>query len=434
MSGDQRQQIESVLLLVPYGGPSLFRFYGFYLSLCSTPTSDHDGNRLNFHVHLIVADMSVTVGLHSRTGSEKIRCIEVCRKNNMPETKGMLYVHVGMPRTGSTTIRHALKKLDPELRKRGILIPVAGRLPDFSHAKLVTLLSGEWYLEHVDSDSWLALEREIVAAGARTVVMSTAMFTAHGLFTRTPGQLAAQYVENLANACGLKVCILGYVRPQAELLESAYVRNPLRTFSAQPFSEYARSVLSGDLFDFNRIFEPWRERFGDNMKVATLGEAIRAGGPERHFLNQIGLPDLCPARSERINARYGARTVEMQRLVASALIESGLGLRSRLMPILRLGPIQSPHQPDPRFAPLTEEEMKSVTERFSACNARFARQYGIDPSAMRFEERTEVQARRPAWFGPDDLDEREHALVRAYVQTVSAEARSAENIDDRELV
>ena len=83
----------------------------------------------------------------------------------MPERRGTLFVHVGMPRTGSTTIRHALKKLDPELRKRGIQVPATGRLPDFSHSNLVTLLSGEWYLEHVDADAWQALEREIAVAG-----------------------------------------------------------------------------------------------------------------------------------------------------------------------------------------------------------------------------------------------------------------------------
>ena len=191
------------------------------------------------------------------------------------------------------------------------------------------------------------------------------------------------------------------------------MRFPVRSFSAVTFSEYARNALSGDLLDFTRMFDPWRERFAENVKVATLGEAIRAGGPARHFMTQIGVPDLAPARDERINARDGARTMEMQRLVTEALIASGLGHRARLTSILKLGTIRSLHDPDPRFAPLTSEEMRAVTERFAARNAEFARRYGIDGGAMAFEESTEVEAERPTWFGPDDPDENEHAQIQS---------------------
>ena len=215
--------------------------------------------------------------IHS-AGLERIRRIEVYQENNMPERRGTLFVHVGMPRTGSTTIRHALKKLDPELRKRGIQVPATGRLPDFSHSNLVTLLSGEWYLEHVDADAWQALEREIAVAGACTVVMSGSMFTAHGLFTKTPGQLAAQHVENLANACGLEVCILGYVRPQAELLESVYVRLPLRTFSAEPFSEYARITGSRPVTVAIRLRRARAGHRRTHSRARTPG-SLRRGAP-----------------------------------------------------------------------------------------------------------------------------------------------------------
>lgn len=345
----------------------------------------------------------------------------------MSGEKGTLLVHVGIVRTGSTTIRHALGKLAPEIRGRGVLLPVSGRMSDsFSHSKLATLLSGEWYLEDVNADAWQELECEIASAEASTVVISGSLFTAQGLYTRTSGRLAAQTVENLARACGLEVHILGYVRPQAELLESTYVRFPLRTFSGLAFPEYARNMLSGDLLDFNRIFEPWRERFGDRVKVATLRDAAGSGGLVQHFLAQIGLPDLAPVHDEHTNARGGARTVEMQRLVAEALIDAGLPLKARLSAILRIGEIQSAHRHDSPFAPLTPGEMKSVTERFSACNARFASRYGIDPGAMAYEERHEVYVRRPNRIGPDDLDEWEHAQVRAYVQRVIAEARSAD--------
>ena len=341
--------------------------------------------------------------------------------------KDTLFVHVGLPRTGSTTISHALKSLEPELRKRGVLVPVAGRRnEEFSHSNLVTHLSGEWFLGQGNADDWQALEHEIASAGSSTFVLSGSMFAAHGLATRTPGHLVAQHMKNLETACGLEVHILGYVRPQAELLESLYAQMTLRAMTGEPFSDYARNKLCGDVLDFNRIFEPWRERFGANVKVTTLEEAGRAGGPVRHLLEQIGWPELAPVRNEQINFRSGARTVEMRRLVVETLIESGLGLRSRQTAIVSLGAIQSPHKDDSRFAPLTQEEMRSVTESFSARNARFARRYGIDPNSMAYKERAEDQTRRPNRIGPDDLDERERAQVQAYVQKVIGEAQNAE--------
>ena len=139
----------------------------------------------------------------------------------MSKKKGTLFVHVGIPRTGSTTIRHALKQMDPELRKRGVLVPATGQAKGiWSHAGLVTLLSGQWHFEDTEADAWQALEREIAASGASTVVLSTAMFTSHGIHTTTTGEQAAQQVEALADACGLEVRIVGYVRRQAELVEA----------------------------------------------------------------------------------------------------------------------------------------------------------------------------------------------------------------------
>ena len=350
----------------------------------------------------------------------------------MSEGKGRLFVHVGLPRTGSTTIRHALRKLEPELRERGILVPVTARRDnEFSHSNLVTFLSGEWYLGQGNADDWRTLEHEIASAGYSTVLLTGSMFAAHGLTTRTPGHIAAQHIENLAAACGLEVHILGYVRPQVELLESLYAQMTLRAMTGEPFSEYARNKLCGDLLDFNRMFQPWRERFGANVKVAALEETVRTGGPVRHFLEQIGLPELAPARTEQTNARSGARTVEMRRRVVETLIESGLGLRARQTAIARLEFIRSPHEHDSRFAPFTQKEVRSVTERFSACNSKFAQSYGIDPNAMAYREHAEDEARRPNRIGPDDLDESEHALVHAYVRKVIAEARNAERTAPR---
>ena len=134
---------------------------------------------------------------------------------------GTLFVHVGLPRTGSTTIRHALRDLEPQLRRRGVLVPVTGRRDEeFSHSNLATLLSGEWFLGQGNADDWQALEREIASAGFSTVVLSGSMFAAHGLATRTPGHWVAQHMKNLADACGLEVHILGYVRPQGRAFSS----------------------------------------------------------------------------------------------------------------------------------------------------------------------------------------------------------------------
>lgn len=339
-----------------------------------------------------------------------------------------LYLHVGMPRTGSTTIRRALGEFEPQLRERGILIPLAGRFTastaynhTHSHSKLVTVLSGQWYLEYAAPDVWETLAREIAASSACAVVMSGSMFTAYPMYSSTPGALAARYVESLARGCDLDVRIIAYVRPQAELVESYYVPRPLRGFSV-PFSEFAHDALSGDKLDFNCIFEPWRERFGDRVHISTFREAVRSGGPDTHFFAHIGCPDLIRRRTRRFNSRGGARAMEMQRLVAAALIEAGLDFPTRATTILKLGPIRSPRDDDTLFAPLTREEMDSVMGRFSRRNVRFTRQYGIDPSALAYEERADVEVRRPSVCGPDDLDEAEHAQVRAYVQTALAEA------------
>ena len=96
-----------------------------------------------------------------------------------PTSRRRLVVHVGLPKTGSSTIRHALAALAPELRCQGVHVPVAGRSPrpdgSIRHANLLRALTGvDFKPEH---GAWLELAEELRESNARQFVVSDEMLS-----------------------------------------------------------------------------------------------------------------------------------------------------------------------------------------------------------------------------------------------------------------
>ena len=110
-----------------------------------------------------------------------------------PTSRRRLVVHVGLPKTGSSTIQHALAALAPELRCQGVHVPVAGRSPrpdgSIRHANLLRALTGvDFKPEH---GAWPELAEELRESNARQFVVSDEMLSRRPLeATRALADLA----------------------------------------------------------------------------------------------------------------------------------------------------------------------------------------------------------------------------------------------------
>ena len=323
----------------------------------------------------------------------------------------LLFVHIGPPKTASTTIQRMLRDLAPELLRAGILVPRAGRegvAGNFNHLVSSRLPSHPYHTAWAN-DPWTALAEEIRGSSARRCVISAEDFSRYGAAMDWPTRIAA-----LAEAVDAQVRVIAYVRPQYQMLETIYARRTKWGDRPVPFDVLKAELLASGEVDWCTLFEPWRKAFGASSLVVTPLERGRLGADIRsHFLRQLGErdPPTTYAGQEYANVRPGAKALAVAQMAGMALKAAGRNPREvRLFSYGRR--LAAVFRHDAPFALMTAEEIGEVTERFAASNARFAREYGIDDDGVLFREATLDRHRRPNVASWNDLGPGERRRAR----------------------
>lgn len=348
-----------------------------------------------------------------------------------------LFVHIGMPKTGSKSIRTLLAKWPAFLERSGVHVPVAGLgRPSGGHGALFESRLGRppagweaWMHLPCDSVAWRELRDELIRCAARRFVVSWEVLASG----RPQASEWAEAFAALGREAHIDVEAVAYVRPQYQWLESQYVQgvkwgDETRRFEAcleeclgqraWRGQTWASATLHAGL-DYNRVFAPWRAALGDRLKVYSLAEAQRAGGLVRHFLRRIGANDLADmaTRVPRMNQRSGAKLLEVLRLTSAALDAAGidkLWKRSLLNKVRADLPALLEH--DVPFAPLTDAQIDAVTERYAGANAKFAQDYGPDVVFRCEDARASRGSPRPARCEWQDIGGAERDRVRRYIK------------------
>ena len=116
-----------------------------------------------------------------------------------------LVVHIGTPKTGSTSIQHMLHRLAIPLQKLGIHIPSSGRSGNLTHGGLAFVYPGSplYVRSH---RAWAALRDELCHHPAPRFVISAETFSTGA------ADHVADRVSDLAETVGLDVEVVAYVR------------------------------------------------------------------------------------------------------------------------------------------------------------------------------------------------------------------------------
>ncbi len=326
-----------------------------------------------------------------------------------------LIVHIGLPKTGSTSIQRMLCVLTGPLRKRGIHVPSAGQNAPGVHLNLVHEYVGSREYRPL-AGGWAELSRELhESATARRFVISAESFSG-----QRPKDAAIPRIAGLARAADLDVEIVAYVRPQHRLIESGY-SEMCKGFEMRPFDAFLEARLDSGRYDYNERFRPWREAFGNRLVVYPLEAARMPAGLLPHFLAVLGVPELSARVAlPRLNRRLGAKQLEVARLVAVALHDEMLDrdTASRLLgSVLRA--VSTRLIDDAPFVGLDPEQRRAVAERFAESNARFARDYGIDADGVLFRSPTVVEGERGNRAAWEDFTEHERTTVTQLVRDLA---------------
>ena len=327
-----------------------------------------------------------------------------------------LIVHVGMPKTGSTSIQRMLKHRAQLLRANDLHVPEiwTHRTREFramKHADLAKELADKTGARQISP--WTRLAQEVQGTDATPCVISSEVFAKPEFRDAMARELAA-----FAERENVAVEIIGYVRPQWQYLEALYTQHTYaRAIGGATFQRFVADMLDAGertMFDYNVVFAPYRAAFGECVKVFPLEPSRLPQGLLAHFLQQCGVPAdaAAVARLPHANSRRGAKATEVYRLASARANPE----RWKLLQFKRLALLIDDDAP---FAGLGLAEIRDIEAHFAAANARFARDYRIDDGGVLFRDDAVPAGPRPNIARWQDLSPKERRFIRGYVLKVS---------------
>lgn len=319
-----------------------------------------------------------------------------------------LVVHIGVHKTGTSTIQASLAASYDDLLKRGILYPRAGRSRSWpGHANLPweALDDPRHQPEHGGTDALLA---EIAAVGPRVVILSSEEFTLNPR-KPAPAEWAGRLYDELRVS---EVQVIGYVRPQWEFLESQYPYRVRDGKESVPFPAFVERLLKSPRLDYPTMFGDWRRVFADRLSVRPYDpDRFPGRDVNQDFWRAVeGLPDRPEHAMAPRNLRPGQREVEMLRLLRQTLADRGLDATAPLAPVFSAArrTLHDKLSEDPPFRGLTPELVVRIHRQFEESNRRFIEHFGAEHA--RLLEPPEIGEDRRPWT-IEDASESERQLL-----------------------
>ncbi len=293
-----------------------------------------------------------------------------------------LYLHIGMTKTGSSSIQHFLYLNRTELLKQGLYYPVA-LTHGYAHHVMAQYFNerGGRQQEYIKDlfqspEQWKAgIKQEIEklrCAPADDILLSSEAFR-----LATPALLAEFFH-------GFDIRIIVFLRRQDLWLESSFNQNvKMRELTGLEMHKH-REIKRRDL-DYPTFLAPWEKSFGpENITVVPFEKEHFKGGLEATFLGLLGrhttekfiLPGVINAKLSRDCIAYlERRFANDQRQTPSY---------HRIIGALERFSALHPDPPEYRFVAAPEDRLR-VLATFSSGNAEIAARYIPDSGEQLFQ-------------------------------------------------
>lgn len=299
-----------------------------------------------------------------------------------------VFLHIGMPKTGTTTIQFFLAQNAQALGRSGCLYPSTGQQYQAHHPIAALLLDRRPGLEWVDSlvptrDPSLLerLEKEIQQGACDTVIMSTELFS----FMRDTKKV----VELLSD---YDVQILFFIRRQDYWLESL-CRQEMKTgtyYDADPKQFIESRIWESDYLEY---IERWGEHLGDErIRVVLLDRRLGSAPIQQRFLSAC---DIAWSNAYSMNKDENTKLTQecLHFLLNSPEKDRINPFHARVDEALEEYSRMHPEPPEYRWL-LSPEQRRGILERSHDRNALLARRFLRDQEARLFLD-MDVDANAP---------------------------------------
>jgi len=192
-------------------------------------------------------------------------------------------LHVGSPKTATSSIQYMLRKNRRRFLKHGFLVPESGQSRNGAHRILVHELAGR-PLDETEGVSQ-KFDHEVRKSDAHTVLISSEFMWP---ILRVPSQ--AERLIGHIRAMGFDVSLVVYLRNQPQFINSSYVQ---ASTALQQGDEFLPFVNRGFARNNHYAYSHWitiAERHGLTVLARPFSQTVRRGGVLEDFLTTIGVP------------------------------------------------------------------------------------------------------------------------------------------------
>lgn len=228
----------------------------------------------------------------------------------------MLYVHIGLHKTGTSTIQRFFRLNAPLTERHGLVFPDLG-FESRTHGGVIEALRQIERGETAGEAVFEAIDRLADVEG-RSYLLSTENFELMG---RKRIELFAERVLRRHD-----VRVLAYVRDLTRLMPSIYAQRTKKGRNLRDVDTFFAMTGDWKRFRLSEIITPWGEIFGwDKVRVRTLDREVLAGGDLiSDAVSALGLPseviaDAPAATRETFNASPPWEAVETLRAIYAAI-------------------------------------------------------------------------------------------------------------------
>ncbi|MDJ0690551.1 MAG: hypothetical protein QNJ41_18830 [Xenococcaceae cyanobacterium MO_188.B32] len=281
-----------------------------------------------------------------------------------------VFLHIGLHKTGSTSLQAFLHRNRNTLRDYGYLYPQTGASSRFDcHHNLAWLLMNWSNKADPSLGTWKELHQEIDNTSLNKIIISSEEFEFVGMGKKSLNCLKSEleYYE---------VKIIVYIRRQDKRLESQYTDNIKNGFysgnvlSLLPFCDKMREASN-----YEKVLESWAQTFGiDNIIVRPL-EKTQIPSIYHDFLEIIGITNFDNfIEVEAQNTKRGRKALEALKVI-NKIYENQPVARKRYLQ--QINKFKKKHCTDDErsYRLLSYSDSVKILESYKQSNIKVAQKY-----------------------------------------------------------
>ena len=206
----------------------------------------------------------------------------------------MIVIHIGLPKSGSTSIQSFLTTNEGELRRLSIDFLRVGRVPRKQHFNIAHELKGTKDKFDRKLGTVSEIRKYISRCVENTVVLSSESF-------EWVPEKRIQYLREQFSGLGRDIRIIVYIRLLEKLVPSSYSQKVRHGYSTYDFDEFFEIRMREPRTNYFESIRRWGEVFGwENLRVRLLDPRYLLNGDLiDDFLDAAGL-DLSAPRLRRL--------------------------------------------------------------------------------------------------------------------------------------